>query len=127
MKLILAFVLLLPTLFEAWTDRHGESKEGKTSDALWLGFVALLLSVGLWLLLSVQPLKTIALLLGWRLLVFDYLTHALLIRNDVIVGSWYNYTGKTSKWDKIISKVNWKVRLAVRTILFALSLWWFLA
>lgn len=127
MKIILAFVLLLPSVFESWMDRKGETSDGKRKDTLWLLFVALLLSGGLWLLLSVPPWKTLALLLGWRLLVLDYLVSYLLIKNDVIVGNWYDYTGKTSKWDKLISRIDWRLRMGLRVVLFAAALWWFLS
>lgn len=127
MKLILAFVLLLPSVFEIWLDRKGETSDGKRKDTLWLLFVALLLSAFLWKLSDVPPWKTLCLLLGWRLLLFDYLTSWLLIKNDVIVGKWFTYTGKTSKWDNFIAKVNPWVRLIVRVVLFGASLVWFLS
>ena len=127
MKLILAFCLVLPTVFESYLDRKGETSDGKRKDTLWLLFVALLLSAFLWRLSGVPPWKTVALLLGWRVLIMDYLVSYLLIKNDVIVGNWFTYTGKTSKFDKLIAGINPWLRFIVRVVLFAASLVWFLS
>lgn len=129
MKLILAFVLLLPSVFEAYQDRHGERVLDKKFDTLFLLIFAVLASASLWLWLDVQPLKTLCLLLGWRLLIFDPLVNWFLKRNseghkDINI---LTYVGTTSKIDRLVSKVNPLVRIAIRVILFVAALWWFLS
>ena len=127
MKLILAFVLALPSVYEAWTDRHGEGRRQKVIDALILIVCASGLSILSYWLLAVPLLKTIVLLLAWRVLIFDYIVSYLLIKNDVIVGNWWSYMGKTSKrWDKYVAKVDWRLRIVVRILLFSAALFWFL-
>lgn len=120
------FILAIPWIIEAYLDRHGETKEGKRKDTLASLGVALVLVVAGYYFLGSEPLKVLALLLGWRVLIFDYLVTYLLIKNDVIVGKWWDYCGKTAKWDQVVCKVNWKVRLSIRVLLFVAALWWFL-
>lgn len=112
---------------EARNDQHGESKKDKVRDAFVLAIAASCLCLLLYWLGNVHPLKTIALLLGVRVLVFDYRATYLLIKNKVIVGNWWSYTGKTARWDKLISRIPPWLRLLARVILFAASLIWFLA
>ncbi len=126
MKLILAFVLALPSVYEAWTDRHGEGRRQKVIDALILIACASGLTILSYWLLAVPLLKTIVLLLAWRVLIFDYTVSYLLIKNDVIVGNWFTYTGKTSKFDKLIAGINPWLRLVVRVVLFTASIVWFI-
>lgn len=121
----LIFLYAVPSVVEAWTDRKGETSGGKRKDLIWLLIVLFLLTVFAWLLLHVQPLKSIALLLGWRVLFFDYLVAYLLIRNGVIVGHWFTYSGKTAVFDRLTAKVHPVLRLVVRLSLFAFALWWF--
>ena len=121
-KMIWIAITLVPTLVEAWLDRKGESTLGKYKDTLWLVVASLgLAGVAWWL--GQRPLPVIGLVLGWRILVFDYLVTWLLIRNDVIDpgAKWYNYTGKTSVVDRWVSRIPWKWRLAIRLALFVAS------
>lgn len=111
---------------EARNDQHGESKSDKVRDAFVLTIAASCLCLLLWWLADVNPLKTIALLLGVRVLVFDYLITYLLIKNGVVVGHWFSYMGKTAFTDRIISKVNPWLRFALRLCLFGVACWWFL-
>lgn len=121
----LIFLFALPSVYEAWTDREGETRSQKVKDALILIAVGLLMTVLAWLFLHVQILKSIALLLAWRLLIFDYLVSYLLIRNGVIVGHWFSYNGKTAWFDRLVSRVNPVVRLAVRVIVFLAAIFFF--
>ena len=107
-------------------DRKGETAEGKRKDFWWSLLVSIVLSGFAYFYAGIGPLQSIALLIAWRVLLFDYLVTYLLIKNDVIVGHWFTYTGKTSRWDKIISKVNPWVRLSIRIALFVLSVLLFL-
>lgn len=118
---------LAAVIVEAICDRKGEYKRGKIRDAIGLTIAASLICLIAYWLGDVPPLNTLVLLLGIRLLVFDYLVSYLLIKNKVIVGHWFTYSGKTAKWDGLISKINPWVRLALRALLFCLALWWFLS
>lgn len=122
----LIFLFSMPSIVEAWFDRNGEARAGKIKDSLILIGVSLLLSLAVWLLLRIPMLKSIALLVAWRLLIFDYLSAYLLIRNGVIVGKWWGYSGKTSKWDGIIAHIDWRLRLLIRVILFGVATVFFL-
>jgi len=125
--IIWLLLTLIPTLVEGYLDRRGESKKGKVKDTLWLIVVAVGIAGGAWLAGN-DPLPVIGLIIGWRILVFDYLVTWLLIRNDVINpnAKWWDYTGKTSKIDQWVSKIDWKVRLLIRCLLFVLSVALFL-
>lgn len=112
---------------EARNDQHGESKKDKVRDAFALAIAASCLCLLLYWLGDVHPLKTIALLLGVRVLVFDYRVQALLIKNGVIVGHWWSYLGKTAFTDRLVAKVPPWLRLLVRLCLFGLSVWWFIS
>ena len=129
MKLIIIFLALIPTLVEAWLDRHGENRTGKTKDTLWLIIAILALSLAVLWLFDTNPLKTLALVLGWRILLFDYLVTWLLIRNKVIEdpdARWWSYTGKTARFDKLVAKIPWRWRLVIRIVLFGSALAFFL-
>jgi len=125
---LLMFLCAAPVPVEAWPERKGETARSKRKDAIWLIVYALALSLLGWLFVYVMPLKTIALILGFRILSFDYLIHALLKRyspghKDINI---WTFSGTTAVTDQIISKVPPVVRLSVRGILFAASLIWYL-
>lgn len=113
-------------IVESIGDSHGETKSGKVKDAIVLIALTSLLCFSAWCVGTINPLKTAALILAVRILAFDYLVSYLLIKNDVIVGNWYSYTGKTSKFDRLVSGIDWKLRMAIRVFLFGAALWWFL-
>lgn len=121
----LIFLYAVPSLYEAWTDRHGEKKSNKVVDSLLLIAVVLIVSIAVQILLKVSVIESVVLLLSWRLLIFDYLVAYLLIRNGVIVGHWFTYNGKIAWFDRLVSGVNPWVMFLVRVIIFAISLWWF--
>jgi hypothetical protein len=125
-KWLFLIACLVPSLVEAWLDRKGETTLGKYKDTIWLVVASLgLAGVAWWL--GQRPLPVIGLVLGWRILVFDYLVTWLLIRNDVINpnAKWWDYTGKTSKIDQWVSKIDWKVRLLIRGLIFISCLLYF--
>lgn len=117
---------LVAVVVEAIYDRKGEDRRGKFRDAIGLTIAASLICLIACWLGDVNPLKTLALILGVRVLTFDYLASYLLIKNGVIVGKWWSYSGQTAKWDRLTGRVHWGIRLALRLILFALSVTWFL-
>lgn len=114
-----AIALVIPTLWEAWTDRHGETSKDKTRDLLLFGIVYLILAVANWFIFGVHPLKSILLMTGIRILVFDYLVQYLLIKNGVISGHWFFYKGKTAKWDRAFSWLSPWIVLVLRVLFFA--------
>jgi len=77
MKLVIFFVCLIPTLYEAYSDRFGETKKDKVIDSILLIVVAIGIAGGSWWL-GYRPLPVIGLILGWRILIFDYLTNIFL-------------------------------------------------
>ena len=129
MKLIIIFLALIPTLVEAWLDRKGEPRKSKVTDTLWLVIAAMALALGVLWLLDISPLKTLALVLGFRILAFDYLVHAVLKRyseshKDINI---WKYTGKTTHWwDQWIAKIHWRWRLGIRVAVFVCAVVWFI-
>jgi len=117
---------LIASEVEARNDQWGESKKDKIRDGVFLTIFASAVSYLAWRFVEINPLKTVAVLLAVRIAYFDYRVSYLLIKNKVIVGHWFTYSGKTAKWDKVISKVNPWVRLAVRIVFFACCLLFFL-
>jgi hypothetical protein len=109
---------LIPTIWEIYNDRNGENKKGKRKDL----FIALALSGIIcavsWLVVDINPIRTAVMILGWRLLVFDYAIQYVLIKRGIIVGHWFTYTGKTAKWDRMVSKAHPALRIVVRVALF---------
>lgn len=123
---LLILLGLAASEIEARNDQHGESKKDKIRDGVYLTIFASLVCYLSWRLADVHPLKTIAVLLALRVLYFDYRVSYLLIKNGVIAGKWWSYTGKTAKWDRLIAKVNWRVRLVLRVVILAGSIALFL-
>ena len=124
--MMIAVVLcLLPTVWEIWNDRDGETKKDKTRDLIVSVILYAAVALINWLL-DIHQLKSLALTFGFRVLVFDYAVQWLLIRRGVIHGHWFYYRGKTAKWDRVIKYLNPWIVLAVRVVVFALAVWWFL-
>lgn len=118
--MIAVVLCLLPTLWEIWNDRDGETKKDKTRDLIVSVILYAAVALINWLL-DIHPLKSLALTFGFRVLVFDYAVQWLLIRRGVIHGHWFTYTGKTARFDRLIARVNPWVRLAVRVVAFLAS------
>ena len=112
-------LMFLPTIWEVWNDRNGESKKDKVKDAIITAVMWLILvSVARWLFVT-PVVGSLALLIGIRIMFFDYLVQYVLIKRHVIVGHWFTYTGKTAKWDRMIAKINPWVRFALRVAIFS--------
>ncbi len=122
-----AFILtFLPTVWEIWNDRNGETKKDKAQDAI----VAIILYAAITLICmwmwAIPPVKSLSMMLAIRVMLFDYIIHYILIQRGVIVGNWFTYTGKTSTFDKLIAKINPWIRLLLRVAVFAGAVWlWF--
>lgn len=110
---------LLPTVWEVYNDRNGESKRGKVKDALIVAVIWIVISGGFLWLLGTPIVSSIVLLIGIRVMFFDYAVQYVLIKRHIITGHWFSYTGKTARWDKMIAKINPWLRFAIRVVVFA--------
>lgn len=129
MKFVIAFfVLSIPTDWELWSERKGEDpkKKGRsmTVRALLMMICAAVAtgiitpkiypwvtSVHLWPL-TLTYLKCLFLSFAIFFVVFDYAINLILGRKP-----WFSYLSN-SPMDRLFSKVNWKVRMGVRVIVF---------
>jgi hypothetical protein len=126
--MIWIFITLIPTLYEAYSDRFGESKKNKLLDTLWLVVVALTIAGVAWWL-GQRPLPVIGLMLIWRVTTFDYIVHAFLKRyseGHKKINIW-KFSGTTAFWDRIASRIPPMWRLLIRACLLVASLWLYLA
>ena len=119
METIAALICAIPTIWEIWNDRNGETAKDKIRDVLITSILYAIIMIALWWVNETHPLKSLALMLGIRVAFFDYAIQYVLIKRGVIHGHWFTYSGKTSWFDRKVSKVNSWLRLAVRVILFA--------
>jgi hypothetical protein len=119
--MILFLLCSLPTLYEAWTDRKGETRKGKLKDTVWLLIAVTVAAAGTWYWLGYNLLAVPAAVLIWRVCWLDYLVNAFLKRyseSHSHINIW-KYSGKTAKWDRMVSKVHPALRLVIRVALFA--------
>lgn len=113
-----AFALILPTIYEVWDDRNGEYTKGKKTDLIITACLYAVFALAFWWIFETHPLKSLALMLGIRILLFDYLVQYVLIHNGVIAGHWFNYSGKTARWDKATVRLNPWLKLGFRVLVF---------
>lgn len=120
--MIWILITLLPTLFEIWQDRNGETAKDKYKDGFYLIVVAIGIG-GASHFFGQNMVSVLLLILAWRILIFDYTITVLLYSRGVIespdAAKWWNYTGKTSKWDRLTGRVHWGIRMALRALIFA--------
>lgn len=124
-KVAIALLCILPTAWEIYNDRNGEDKKGKVRDGIIL-VVAGVIIAGLSYWLGESPVAAILLILAIRVMFFDYIITIVLYKRGVIerpeARKWWSYMGSTSKgWDKIVSKVDYRLRIAIRICVFALA------
>ncbi len=127
MKILILILCLIPTLYEAWLDRKGESRKGKVKDSIWLIVVAIALALASWGWLGYNPLAVPALILMFRVTCFDYIVNAFLkhySENHHHINIW-SYSGKTAFTDRITDKVHPVIRLVIRAGIFSLAVWWY--
>lgn len=130
MKWLILALCFAPTAWELYNDRNGEDAKDKVLDGIIL-VVAGILIAGLYYLLGESWVAAILLILSIRIMFFDYLITIILYKRGVIerpeARKWWSYLGSTSKgWDRIAAKVNWKIRLIARGIVFLASVAYFL-
>lgn len=78
-----------------------------------------------WWWLEVHPLRSLALTFGFRVILFDYLVQYVLIKRGVIRGKWWSYHGKTSAIDVALRRVNWRIILVFKILVFIATIWVF--
>lgn len=119
MAAIAIALCLIPTLYEVWEDRNGEGRTDKTRDAIVAVIMYAAVALVNWWVFETNPLGSLALTFGFRVMLFDYLVQYVLIKRGVIHGHWFYYKGKTAKFDRIIKYLNPWVVLACRLVVFA--------
>lgn len=124
-------ILTFPTDFELYRERNGEDpkKKGRSMTVR-----ALLMSVcalgAAWILGLTWLVYFKCLLLSFAIffLFFDYAVILILVHRGIVElpkgEKWYTYLSK-SPLDKLFAKVNWKVRMGIRVIVFitAIIIW----
>jgi len=126
MNTVIFFLALIPTLWEAWSDRKGESKQEKRKDFYRAAIGCVFASIVLWML-NYNPVTFLMMCVAWRVLVFDYLTHYFLKRHSEShshINIW-TYSGKTAWFDQLIGRIHWLIRLALRVLFFAGCSWFY--
>lgn len=128
------FILSVPTIWELWDDRKGETLQQKKWDvwkrALWMLIASSLVAfirldgsshptINGALHYYLDVVTAYALSVAIFLLVFDYSINLILGRKP-----WYSYLSK-SPLDKLWSGWNWKVRMVVRVAVFVGAMVWF--
>jgi len=123
-RLAVIVLTFLPTIYEAWTDRKGETKRDKRKDAVLLvGLSALLTGVAYLVLVSWVAVPLFILM--WRITTFDYIVNAFLKRyskGHKNINIW-KYSGTTAFTDRIIGKIPWGLRLGIRGLVLSLALY----
>ena len=129
MTWLIIFITGLFNPVEGYLDRFGEKRKGKVKDTVWLVIAAACLLGLAWWLFDIRPFWP-ALLIGvWSVTAFDYIAHAFLKRYSVghkDINIW-KFTGTTTYWwDQAVSKVDWRIRILVRVLVFATAVLAFL-
>lgn len=123
LSLVLFLILSIPTIYEIWNEKKGEPLKMK-----WLSmFVRVVIAIGsTWVAavfkndnLLLDLIKCGIMAFAIFFLTFDYVINIILGRKP-----WFSYLSK-SPLDKLFGKVNWKVRMAIRLIVFitAIIIW----
>lgn len=132
MILLIFLILSLPTAWELYDDRIGETLKQKKLDVLWrcLSFSSSAIVSG-WIIYGfhqtpfVYYLKAVVMSFAIFFLVFDYAIIIILVRRKIVElpkgQKWYSYLSK-SPLDKLWSGWDWKWRMAVRGAVFTISL-----
>jgi hypothetical protein len=127
--LIAAIFCIFPTLWELYDDRNGETAEGKRRDFFLASIFYIGIAVVNLILFDIRVTCSLLLIWGIRMLIFDYLINILLFTNGVSQsGNWFEYVGKTAKFDRLgfwFMIGSWG-RFSVRLVAFTLSLLYFL-
>jgi hypothetical protein len=127
-KVIVFVACSYTTIWEIRNDRYGEKRKDKAKDFYIVSAMTIVLAGLVWWLLWITPDKTIAAVLGWRVLIFDYIITRVLYKRGVIEGEdaskWWKYMGESTHWwDQLIAKVPWQLRIIGRLIIFSTALW----
>lgn len=119
MKILALLILAIPTLWELYDDRNGETQREKKWDVVKRIILMLLCSYGAaalidssWITFFKSLALSFAIFFGW----FDYLINLILGRKP-----WYSYLSKSPIDQKFIS-MNWRVRMGLRIVVFVTSI-----
>jgi hypothetical protein len=115
---------LAAAILEAWNDRKGETKKDKISDSVYLAIATSCLCLLVWVLDRTNPLRVVAVVLGVRVLAFDYVCNWFLKKyseshKEINV---FRYVGTTATTDRIISNIPPWLRFLARVVIFAAAL-----
>ena len=127
--LIAAIFCIFPTLWELYDDRNGETVKGKRRDFYLVSIGSIGIAVVNLILFDIRVTCSLLLILGIRMLIFDYIINILLFTNGVSQsGKWFEYVGKTAKFDQrdFWLRIGRWGRFSVRVLAFALSLLYFI-
>ena len=123
--LLAAIFCILPTLWELYDDRLGETAKGKKRDFYIASILYTAIAVVNLILFETRVTCSLLLIWGIRMLIFDYLINILLFG---VSSNWFEYLGKTAKFDRRgfwVTMGSWG-RFSVRLVAFTLSLLYFL-
>lgn len=118
-------ICCIPFAVHLVNDAKGDNKKG--NDIIVLTIIAGLLAlVNRWLF-DIHVVKSLALMAGIHVMLFDYAVNIIMFRNKIIehptARQWWKYCGKKSKLDLILSKIDWRVRLAVRLVILSTAIY----
>lgn len=125
LSLVRFLILSIPTAYEIWNEKTGEKPKVK-----WLSmFVRVVIAIGsTWVAavfkndnLLLDLIKSGVMAFAIFFLTFDYLFNIIFHRKTRV---WYLYLSK-SPLDQKWSKVNWKVRMVIRLVIFSSALVWY--
>lgn len=122
-KIAEALICFAPTVWEIYNDRNGETANDKVRDGIITAIFYTTITLALWWVYETHPLKLLALMLGIRVMFFDYFIQYILTKRGVIRGHWFFYKGHTAKFDRVIKYLNPWIVLVCRVILFAAAVW----
>lgn len=112
---------MIATIWEVWNDRKGDFNKG--FDVFIRMILFTLEAYILHLIFDKSVLVSLVIPFAVFFLFFDYLIAAVLIRNGVIQGHWFNYQAKSGVVDNIgfWKRMNPWLKLGVRLIVFIVA------
>lgn len=137
----LAFVILsIPTIYELWEDRHGETPDQKKKDVYKRVFLMSLASVIVGIIYAIAyateinegikvyliyTLKAMLLTFAIFFMFFDYVVILILVHRGIVElpkgKKWFSYLSK-SPLDSVWSKWDWRLRMLIRGVVFVASI-----
>lgn len=120
--MIFAFLLCaIPTIVNVYLDRNGRQKKHKPFIKAFIILLAGGVALADRVLFDIDATQSLALASGYYILAFDYLIVYYLRKNDVITptAKVFSYTGTSTYWyDQLVARIPWRLRLAIRLVVF---------